>query len=582
MKMHVCTDCSFFLPDPSGADNFCVPRAYGVVTLPAFPPRPFHLMPSEKYADYTKEQLIQLLEARERRTRFGLVWEASEIERDKALNADFVALDLDRALSVGSGPWRNLIIEGDNFDALRHLRMCFAGQVKCIYIDPPYNTGNRDFVYNDRFVDKEDSWRHSKWCEFMYQRLSLARDLLREDGVIFVSIDDNEMPALALLMKRVFGEGNFVANFIWQHSVQPKGYSGSVSIHHNFIISYSASPTFLLKDMPRTEAHNINYSNPDNDPKGPWRAGDVRNALLRPNLIYDLVTPSGKVIKPPVKGWRWSRETMAGKIASGEIVFRADETKIVRKIYLENLDGRPVESVWFGEDVGTTREAKKELKNIFGAEAPFDTPKPVRLIERILQIACGPDDLALDFFAGSGTTAHAVLKLNAEDGGKRRFILVSSTEATEDEPEKNICRDVCARRVGNVIRGYGDMPGLGGDFAYLRTRRIAPGRLLEIDHEQVWTALQLSHGETLAPFEPDRAGPFLWSGDEEEAVCYVPRFRREDAPALRAAMKRSASVVCYSWQPAFVAQQVRARHVSHLAIPETLARRFGLRTGGGQ
>ena len=152
-------------------------------------------MAKRNYSDLNKTELIQLLEARDRRdaTRFGLVWEANEIERDKALNQDFVALDLDRELSCGGAPWKNLIIEGDNFDALRYLRMTFAGRVKCIYIDPPYNTGNKDFVYNDRYVDKEDLWRHSKWCEFMFQRLTLAKDLLRQDGVIVVSIDDNEV-----------------------------------------------------------------------------------------------------------------------------------------------------------------------------------------------------------------------------------------------------------------------------------------------------------------------------------------------------------------------------------------------------
>lgn len=539
---------------------------------------------ASKYDHLNQEQLIRLLETRDRRARFGLVWEADEIERDQALNSDFVALDLVSELSCppNAAGWRNLIIEGDNFDALRHLRMAFAGQVKCIYIDPPYNTGNRDFVYNDRFVDREDSWRHSKWCEFMFQRLMLARDLLTPDGAIIVSIDDNEVFSLGLLMNRVFGESNFLANIIWQHSVQPKGYSGKVSVHHNFLLAYGSSPSSALKDVPRTEAHNVNYSNPDNDPKGSWRAGDVRNALYRPNLIYDLATPSGKIIKPPAKGWRWSKETMAEKIRTGEIVFRDDDTRIVRKIYLSNQEGRPVESIWFGDDVGTTREGNKEIKAVFDGQAGFDTPKPVRLIERVLQTCCGPNDLVLDFFAGSGTTAHAVHKLNAEDGGKRRVILVSSTEATQDTPDKNLCRDVCATRVRRIIEGYtptGGEPvsGLGGDFAYLRTRRIQAGRVLEIDHAQVWTALQLMHRDTLTPFVE---GKFCWAGDEDEAVMYLPRFRREDAPMLRKQVKQSAAVTLYSWQPSAVEQHLRAGHVTHLQIPEVLVRRFALAQGG--
>jgi hypothetical protein len=194
-----------------------------------------------KYEHLNREELIRLLEARDRRARFGLVWEADEIERDRALNSDFVALDLVPELSCGASLWRNLIIEGDNFDALRHLRMAFAGQVKCIYIDPPYNTGNRDFVYNDRFVDKEDSWRHSKWCEFMFQRLMIARDLLTPDGAIVVSIDDNEVFSLGMLMNRVFGEGAHVATCIWQKRYSRENRE-AIGDAHEYLLFYSPNP----------------------------------------------------------------------------------------------------------------------------------------------------------------------------------------------------------------------------------------------------------------------------------------------------------------------------------------------------
>lgn len=222
----------------------------------------------------------------------------------------------------------------------------------------------------------------------------------------------------------------------------------------------------------------------------------------------------------------------------------------------------------------------------------FSTPKPTTLIERILHIGCGPDDLVLDFFAGSGTTAHAVMKLNAEDGGKHRFILVSSTEATAAEPDKNLCRDVCAKRVRRVIEGYGDNAGLGGDFAYLRCRRIAPGRLLDIEHEQVWTALQMIHRETLGsptfrcrdsgttatdPTSECRA-TFLTAGDEEALLVYVPRFTKTLVPALREAVQVCAAVVIYSWQPETLRQHIRAGNVQHEAIPESLERRFGMKS----
>ncbi|MDG4597744.1 MAG: site-specific DNA-methyltransferase, partial [Candidatus Contendobacter sp.] len=171
---------------------------------------------ADHYDDYTREELIRLLRERDRKPKFGLVWERDEIEHERAINEDFVALDFDASLSCGAAPFRNFIIEGDNFDALRFLRMTHAGKVQCIYIDPPYNTGNRDFIYNDRFIDKEDAYKHSKWLEFMYRRLELAKELLAEDGVIFVSIDDNEVFNLGLLMSRVFGERNHIATVIWQ------------------------------------------------------------------------------------------------------------------------------------------------------------------------------------------------------------------------------------------------------------------------------------------------------------------------------------------------------------------------------
>jgi adenine-specific DNA-methyltransferase len=213
---------------------------------------------------------------------------------------------------------------------------------------------------------------------------------------------------------------------------------------------------------------------------------------------------------------------------------------------------------------------------MFGGQEVFGFPKPSDFIRELIYQATADDNQAiiLDFFAGSGTTAHAVLKLNAEDKGNRRFILVSNTEATTEEPDKNLCRDVCARRVQRVIQGYGDTPGLAGDFAYLRTRRVAPGRLVEIEHSQVWTALQMIHRETLAPHEQ---ADFLSAGDAEAALIYVPRFTPKMVPALRKAVQASAAVNLYSWQPETLQQHIRAGHVQHEAIPENLARRFGMK-----
>jgi adenine-specific DNA-methyltransferase len=358
----------------------------------------------------------------------------------------------DKDESVDFDNTQNMFIEGDNLEVLKLLWKPYFGRVKMIYIDPPYNTGE-DFIYPDNYADPlsvylmltgqrdidgnllisnpETSGRfHSAWLSMLYPRLFLARQLLREDGVVFVSVDDTELANLHLMMNEIFGEDNFISCVIWQNSVQPKGYLSKFSVHHNYILCYQRSDYFSLESLPRTEEHNRNYSNPDNDPKGLWRPGDVRNALYRPNLIFDIETPSGKVIKPPRNGWRWSKQTTQKKIETGEIIFSEDETRIIRKIYLVDVQGRAPETIWFENEVGGTREANQELKDLFGGLSPFDTAKPTRLIKRMLQISTEPrsNDIILDFFAGSSSTAHAIMEINREDGGNRSFIMVQLPE----------------------------------------------------------------------------------------------------------------------------------------------------------
>ena len=346
----------------------------------------------------------------------------------------------------------NLYIEGDNLEVLKLLQESYLGKVKMIYIDPPYNTGSDRFIYPDDYGMTQDEYEtasevydeegnkvfsenlssnpryHSKWCSMIYQRLLLARGFLTEDGAIFISIDDKEQENLKKICDEVFGASNYVSTIIWQHSIQPKGYLGNFSIQHSYVLIYCKDAlSFKLGSLERTDEDNKAYSNPDNDPKGPWRSGDVRNALYRPNLIYDIISPSGKVIKPCENGWRWSKETVAEKIKSGEIIFSADETRIIRKIYLSTLEGRAPETIWFGKDVGTTREGISELKQLFG-QAPFDTPKPTRLIERCITLMNDPQMLIMDFFSGSATTAEAIMKANSKDGGHRTSIQIQYPE----------------------------------------------------------------------------------------------------------------------------------------------------------
>lgn len=363
-----------------------------------------------------------------------------------------------KSASVGDNS-QNLIIKGDNLEALKALMPYYGGKVKCIFIDPPYNTGNENWVYNDKVnspkikkwlgkvVGNEltDLCRHDKWLCMMYPRLKLLHDLLSDDGVIFVAIDDNEHCNLRGAMDLVFGEENLLSSVIWQHSIQPKGYVDNFSVHHNYLICYRKTDKFKLYPLERTEEHNKSYKNPDNDPRGAWRTGDVRNALYRPNLIFDIKTPSGKIIKPPKNGWRWSKDTIQEKISKGEIIFSKDESRIIHKIYLENVGGRAPETIWFGKEVGTTRDAAQEIKELFN-EVIFQTPKPISLLKRILAISTRADDIVLDSFAGSGTTGHAVLELNKEDAGNRKFILI--------EMEDHVAKDITAERIKRAVKKY--------------------------------------------------------------------------------------------------------------------------------
>ena len=300
--------------------------------------------------------------------------------------------------------WKgNMLIHGDNLLALKALEQDYANCVKCIYIDPPYNTGNA-------FEHYDDGVEHSIWLSLMRERLILLHNLLAEDGSIWITLDDNEAHYFKVMCDEIFGRNNFVATTIWQHAKQSKGYPGKFSLHHNYTFCYRKSDKFSLKLLDRTEEHNINYSNPDNDPNGPWRSGDVRNSLVRPNLMYNITTPSGKIIHHPEKGWRFSKETFEKELSIGKIIFSNDETRIIRKIYLKDQSGRVPETMWFAEEVGTTREANAEIKSL-NFESTFDTPKPERLIERVLTLGSNPGDLVLDSFLGSGTTAAVAQKM---------------------------------------------------------------------------------------------------------------------------------------------------------------------------
>ncbi|MUP58579.1 site-specific DNA-methyltransferase [Veillonellaceae bacterium M2-4] len=372
--------------------------------------------------------------------------------------------------SVNWDTTENLYIEGDNLEVLKLLQESYLGKVKMIYIDPPYNTGN-DFVYPDSFImDNEDynegigyfdedgnvnygrensevaGKYHSDWCSMMYSRLLLARNLLTEDGVIFISIDDNELENLKKICEEIFGASNFIANIVWKHTQQSKNDELYFSRQYNHILVYAMNKTSVARFyFERTDEDNKNYSNPDNDPKGAWRSGDVRSPNYRRTLCFDIIAPNGNVIKAPTKGWRWSEESIKEKIATGEIKFKDDYSGIIRKIYLCDQPGRTPENLWEGQRFGTTRQAAAVIKDLFDGVQVFDTPKPHELIEAMLQLATDKDSVIMDFFAGSGTSAHAVMDFNSRNGGTRKYILVQVTEPCSESSEafkagyKNIC-----------------------------------------------------------------------------------------------------------------------------------------------
>lgn len=399
--------------------------------------------------------------------KYGLNWHGKRRARQIALTPSTGTLRPCPDESVDWDNTKNLMIEGDNLEVLKLLQKSYAGKVKLMFIDPPYNTGN-DFVYPDNFRDSlgnyleitgqvenraklssntDSSGRfHTDWLSMIYPRLRLSRSLLANDGAIFVSIDDNEASRLRSILDEVFGEENFLANVIWNHTKQSKNDERYFSRHHNQIFVYRKSEQLSQFRFDRSEKDNANYSNPDKDPKGDWRAGDVRSPSPRETLKYPILTPSGKSIPPPDNGWRWSEESTKEKIASGEIFFSVDETRIIRKIYLSNQDGRTPENIWLAEFAGTTRQANAEIKELFG-ESVFDTPKPTQLLSKVISLCSEKDgDIVLDFFAGLGATGHAVWEQGLADNINRRFVLIQLPEPLDSaNKEQKVAADFCKK-----------------------------------------------------------------------------------------------------------------------------------------
>jgi adenine-specific DNA-methyltransferase len=393
----------------------------------------------------------------------------------------------DKGLSEKPSLHDNLILQGDNLKALKALLPTYSGKVKCIYIDPPYNTGNEGWAYNDNVnspmmqswlgqtVDREDLTRHDKWCCMMLPRLKLLRELLTEDGAIFVSIDDNEVHHLRCLMDEVFGEENFVANVVWQKRYASSSDNQGIAPMHDHIIAYRKSEYFIRNFLKRNESSDDPYK--FEDQKGVFRPDNYtcnKTAEERPNLYYPITNPNtGEEIWPKkTRVWAYSKDVHLDHMRENMIYWGKDGTGKVPsykryKHLLKGGDGIVPNTWWPHDEVGHTDSAKKELNNVFpeGGAREFVTVKPTSLLTRILQIATDKDSIILDSFAGSGTTAHAVAALNAEDGGNRRFVLVECEDYADS---------VTAERVRRVMRGVPTAKdaklkgGYGGTFSYFR------------------------------------------------------------------------------------------------------------------
>ena len=445
------------------------------------------------YKEWSKEELVREILALKKQKTYGLVWEHEKTKEvfDYFINWEgektkeefspeskdkfpVLAEVKDKEILTDKEKPVNLLIEGDNYHSLAVLNFTHKNAVDVIYIDPPYNTGNNDFKYNDKFVDKEDGYRHSKWLSFMSKRLSLAKNLLKETGVIFISIDDNEQASLKLLCDDIFGEQNFIANYIWESRSGKGATAKNVVNLHEYVLCYAKDigKSIFTKDV-RTKtggSYEDEQGKYSREQLKQWGQGDKRED--RPTMFYPVTAPDGTKVLPikddGTEGrWRISQKSMQELIKNGDVDFVIDNNKygVYRKIREGKITKTAMGSLIFG--VGTSSNGTIELKQLF-KDKVFDTTKPTGLIKYVLNLVeTSKNPVILDFFAGSGTTGHAVLALNKEDRGNRSFILCTNNE-------NNICTDICYPRVQKVIKGYTTpskekIEGLGSNLKYFKT-----------------------------------------------------------------------------------------------------------------
>ena len=578
-----------------------------------------------------------------------LIWARDELEADRALNGDFVAAGIIAEHCDQPAPWRNMVIEGDNFDVLRWLRMTKAGRIKCIIIDPPYNTGHKDWIYNDHYNNPEDRYFQSTWLEFLFCRLTLARDLLTDDGVILICINDEQRAVLELMANEAL-PGMRMGSLVWRTRNTTNARNRNFSDVHEHILIYAKSDFVFTGAQKSAQA----YRNPDHNPRGPWRLGPLTLAFSRderPNLYYPLHDPRADVWYPcdPDQVWRFASqdrlkpgqkirsECMEDYIARGQVVFPQEQEVVIWHSLAELHEAiaagqvpvtprskmpliRPDSELefWVGRRVGLGRPSFKrfwhdlrshraplsswiarayeddenniltlrtgsggagtnEIQAIFGYKA-FPHPKPKGLIKQLIAQSAGDKDIILDFFAGSGTLGHAVMELNRDDGGDRRFILASSPEATEREPDKNLCRDITAERIRRLNSSLNNS-GLLAEFAYLRMRKLS---FEDLDHDlsaaELWTALESLHDLPLTPYEgkgwqEHRAeGLTLIFADrvDEGLIAYLRRLAQH---SLAQRPLAGENVFVYAWAPGQI-REALGDQLDVRSVRDELVRKF--------
>lgn len=397
--------------------------------------------------------------------KYGLVWEEQEEEVYESLKNNLPILkEVTEKEIKNNNDMANLLIEGDNLEILTALQYTHKNKVDIIYIDPPYNTGNKDFVYNDRFINKDDSWRHSSWLSFMNKRLKLAKELLSENGVIFISIDDNEFAQLKLLCDEIYGESNFVDCIVWDKKSSAKGVPPKNMIVnvHEYILVYQKSNKFKFNGIPRSKE---SFSNPDNDPRGPWRNSNIKSTTKSKSEAFEIIDPATGVSY--IDTWAFSKDTLYSMIEDDRLIFPKNKTGQVRQKEFYNEfknQNIPIKSNIGLFDSQSTTELLKDMLY----PLTFNNPKPLQLMSYLLSSVGHKNSIVLDFFAGSGTTGHAVLKLNKEDGGNRQFILCTNNE-------NNICEDITYQRLSKAINGYTnikgkEIEGIGGNLKYYKVQ----------------------------------------------------------------------------------------------------------------